>query len=150
MTTQTLLGGSRFEIIWWPSTRIIEGKVPTPGWVRTSPVSALHTEEFGRLTVTVTNTKETSRLQQWKSIMWINLETKDLLKLPWNVKCGGLFAQKPLAPGGTFPRDLRSFDIRFEFESDDSDSIRFQNDADSKFSNQPHLPTYSYHEPRSL
>jgi len=44
-------------------------------------------------------------------------------------------------------RDLRSFEIRFEFKSDDSNSIRKWR-ADSKFSNQPHLP--SDHKPRSL
>jgi len=44
-------------------------------------------------------------------------------------------------------RDLRSFEIWFEFELDYSDSIRKWR-ADSKFFNQLHLP--SYHKPRSL
>jgi len=41
--------------------------------------------------------------------------------------------------------DLRSFEIRFEFESDDSYSIRFEIFESAA---RPHLP--SYHKPRSL
>jgi len=45
------------------------------------------------------------------------------------------------------PRDLRSFEIWFEFKSDDLDSIRKWR-TNSKFSNQPHL--LLYYKPRSL
>jgi len=46
-------------------------------------------------------------------------------------------------------RYLRSFEILFEFESDDSDSIRLESDGLIRnFWNRPHLP--SYHKPRSL
>jgi len=44
-------------------------------------------------------------------------------------------------PGGP-ARDLRSFEIRFEFESDDSDSNRFEGvGLIRNFSNQLHLPS---------
>jgi len=47
-------------------------------------------------------------------------------------------------------RRLGTFEaLRFEFDYDDSDSIRFENDGlIQNFSNRPHLP--SYHKPRSL
>ena len=46
---------------------------------------------------------------------------------------------------------LRSFEIRFEFESDDSYSNRFEGvGLIRNFSNQLHLPSLACHKPRSL